>query len=98
MTAAFSQAALDMHARVLAVSQTSGQCEFRDVGHAARVTRLLGAIRRLIHAKRNLIVLQGDDGAEALYPSEGMMDLMDRLEAELRARPAEPPPEPLGVA
>ena len=89
----FSQAAVTMSARVHAVSQAAAQWQFHDLAHATRVTRLLERIQRLIMRGGNLIVLQGDDGAEALYPSEAMIGLMDDLDVALRARPA----DPLGV-
>ena len=92
-----SAAAEAMHGRVVAVSRQAAHLDMT-AAQAIRVAGMTRAITAMIRAGNSLIVMAGDDGQPAFYPSEAMITAMDDLDAVLRQRPAGPPPESLGVA
>ena len=92
-----SAAAEAMHAWVVAVAKQSADID-KTTAQALRLVGMMRAITAMIRAGKSLIVMADDDGQPALYPSEAMFTAMDELDAELRQRPADPPPDPLGVA
>ena len=88
-----SAAAEAMHARVVAVSRQAAHLDMGEA-QAVRVSGMMRDITAMIRAGKSLIVMAGDDGHPAFYPSEAMITAMDDLDAALRQRPA----DPLGVA
>ena len=84
-----SAAAVAMHARVVKVSRFSAQLDMTEA-QLVRVSGMMRGITDLIRAGKSLIVMAGDDGEPAFYPSEAMITAMDDLDAALRQRPDEP--------
>ena len=83
-----SAQAIAMNARVDAVSRMAATVQM-DGGQAVHVSGLMRGITQMIVAGKSLIVMAGDDGQPAFYPSEAMITAIDDLERALR-----PPPPP----
>ena len=84
-----SAAAEAMHARVVAVSARAADLDMTEA-QALRAAGMMRAITVMIRAGKSLIVMAGDDGHPAFYPSEVMITAMDDLDAALRPRPTDP--------
>ena len=81
-----SAAAEAMHARVVAVSRFSAHLDMTEA-QAVQVSGLMRGITEQIRLGKSMIVMAGDDGEMALYPSEAMITAMDELEVALRGGP-----------